>query len=85
MVLPGDILIFDYRVLHRGCSNPVNGSASKINLLVFTTENMLENTDGVGASEAGVSEHHVRVLSGGGILLPSIYADGRSPDDVIAF
>ena len=53
MVLPGDILIFDYRVLHRGCSNPVNGSASKINLLVFTTENMLENTDGVGTSEVG--------------------------------
>ena len=75
MVLPGDILIFDYRVLHRGCSNPVNGSASKINLLVFTTENMLENTDGVlrpprgggvwsTTSEAGVSEHPISVLSG---------------------
>ena len=45
----------------------------EINLLVFT-ENLLENTDG--------APHQCSL--GSGSLLPSIYADGRYIDDVIA-
>ena len=52
---------------------------TQINLFVFlllSPENLLENTDG---------ELHHCSLSRGGSLLPSIHADARSPDDVIAF
>ena len=43
---------------------------------LFATENLLENTDGVGAPRR-------RVSLGSGSLAPSVYADGRPPDDVI--
>ena len=43
----------------------------------LATENLLENTDGGRSTPS--------VFSRGGSLLPSIYADGRSSDDVIAF
>ena len=45
----------------------------------LATDNLLENTDGV--LRPTPSEHPISVLSGGS-LLPSTYADGRSPDDV---
>ena len=51
----------------------------KSNLLGFT-ENLLENTDG-GPEQP----HPPPTFSRGGSLLPSIYASGRSSDDVIAF
>ena len=49
------------------------------------TENLLENTDGVlRTPRPPRSEHPISVLSGWQPAA-SIYADGRSSDDVIAF
>ena len=35
VVLPGDILIFDYRALHRGCANPTTGKARPVAVFTF--------------------------------------------------
>ena len=51
------------------------GPVESIYLLGFT-ENLLENTDGGGSTPS--------VFSRDGSMLPSTYADARSPDDVTA-
>ena len=61
---------------NRGCCHPCPGRSKSL----VATENLLENTDGVGAP------HHCSLhplFSRGGTLLPSIYADARYIDAVI--
>ena len=65
-----------YRPVEIKCSN-----------VLFFTENLLENTDGVPRPPPSTPTHPPSpfVFSRDGSLLPSSYADGRSSDDVIAF
>ena len=54
----------------------------------LATEYLLESTDGVlrpPLPRGGGGRCAPSLFSRGGSMLPSIYADGRSPDNVIAF
>ena len=73
-----ETLLYAYKL----CANSnrsSNLSGPVKSIYCFFTENLLENTD------CGARINPASVFSRGGSLLPSSYADVRSPDDAIAF